>query len=351
MASIRKRGNSYLVEVRRNGIVENKTFPIAAFKTDTRTDKAAEKAAEAAAKAWAAETENNILSARHNTTHNKTFGELLMKYRDEVTPTKRGSRWEEVRINMYLKDPIANINLREINSTHFVEWRDRRLQQVSEGSVLREWNIMSNALKRARDEWKWMTDNPIRTVKKPAIPEARDRTHTEEELERMIQCSDYRMDAPLKTKTQLALAGYLLSSETGLRAGELAALEWHEVFMDKGYLKVTGLKPGARKNAAAVRDIPLTTRAKEILQQIMLTSSQGSVFDVSQASLDTLFRKVRDRAGIEGLHYHDSRHVAITMLSKHYDVLALARIVGHKNIKELMTYYNPTIDDLVKHAP
>lgn len=351
MASIRQRGNSFLAEVRRNGIVESKSFQIAAFKTASRTDKAAEKAAEAAATAWAAGIENDILSARHSTTANKTFGELLTKYRDEVTPTKRGSRWEEVRINMYLKDPIAQIGLRELNSTHFVEWRDRRLKQVSEGSVLREWNILSNALKRARDEWKWMTDNPIRTVKKPATPEARERTHTEEELAAMIQCSDYREGAALKTKTQLALAGYLLSAETSLRAGELAALEWQEIFMDKGYLKVTGLKPGARKNAAAVRDIPLTSRAKEILNQIRLTNTEGTVFGVSQASLDALFRKVRDRAGIDGLHYHDSRHAAITMLSKHYDVLALARIVGHKNIKELMTYYNPKIEDLVKHAP
>jgi len=351
MASIRLRGDSWNAVVRRNGISESKSFSIAAFRPSNKTDSAASKACEAAAKAWAANIENDILSARHSTIPNKTFGELLIKYRNEVTPTKRGARWEEIRINMYLKDPIANVNLRDLDSTHFVAWRDRRLNEVGKGSVLREWNILSNALKRARDEWNWLIDNPIRTVKKPATPEARERVHTQEELERIAQCSDYEKDAPLKTKTQFAVAGYLLSTETSLRAGELAALEWHEVFLDKGYLKVTGIKPGARKNTAAVRDIPLTTRAKEILQQIMLTNTEGSVFGISPTSLDALFRKIRDRAGIENLHYHDSRHAAITMLSQHYDVLALARIVGHKNIKELMTYYNPTIDDLVKHAP
>lgn len=342
MANIRERGTSFNAVVRRGGHEESKSFQIAAYPS--------KKAAKAAAEAWAANIENNILSARHNTTANKTFGDLLTKYRNEVTPTKRGSRWEEVRINMYLKDPIAEVNLRDLNSTHFVEWRDRRLKNVAEGSVLREWNILSNALKRARDEWKWMSDNPIKPVQKPSTPEARDRIHTEEELELLAQCSDYRKDIPLKTKTQFAIAAYLFSSETSLRAGELAALDWSEVLLDKGYLKVTGIKPGARKNGAAVRDVPLTARAKEILQQIRLTHTEGSVFGVSQTSLDALFRKIRNRAGIEDLHYHDSRHAAITMLSKRYDVLALARIVGHKNIKELMTYYNPKIEDLVKLA-
>lgn len=334
MATFQKRGDSWRAIIRKKGVTQSDTFPT-----------------KSAAQAWANQIEADIVSGKHGSVPNKTFGDLLQKYSEEVSPTKRGSRWEIVRIKMYLKDPIAKVPLRELNSTHFTEWRNRRLKKVSDGSVLREWNILSNACKRARDEWKWMTDNPLKAVAKPRKPVARARIATQEENERMLHCAGYSATVPLVTATLRAFAAYLFANETALRAGELCALEWHDVFIDKGYLKVTGIKPGARKNNAAVRDVPLTTESVKVLRQVQLTNTAGLVFNLSASNLDALFRKVRDRASVSGFTFHDSRHAAITMLSRHYDVLELARIVGHTNINELMTYYNPTIEDLVKKAP
>jgi integrase len=68
----------------------------------------------------------------------------------------------------------------------------------------------------------------------------------------------------------------------------------------------------------------------------------------SSASADALFRKIRARAGIDGLHFHDTRHEAITRLAKKLDVLPLARMTGHKNIQELMTYYNATASEIAE---
>jgi len=347
MASIRIRGNSVNAAVRRNGVVENKSFPISAY----ATSKDPKAAAVAAANLWASKIESNILAETHNQIPDKTFGDLLTKYRDEITPTKRSAAGETKKINYFLKDPIAQVHLRDLNATHFVAWRDRRMLVVKPGSVLREWNTLSNACKRAIDEWHWLTTNPLKGVKKPETPKSRDRIPTKLEMDKMKHCAGYSEDKPITTKTSMSIAAFLFSAETSLRAGELCALKFNEIFLDRGFLHVSGIEEGAMKNHSAIRDIPLTNRAKEIIQQIMLTHSEGSVFQTNSVSLDALFRKVKKLAAVNDLHYHDSRHVAITMLSKHYDVLALARIVGHKNIQELMTYYNPTIDDLVKHAP
>lgn len=330
MATFQKRGSSTRAIVRKLGVHKSQTFP-----TGT------------AARAWAAITEAAIVAGKFNQTYDKTFGDLLRRYADEVSPTKDGQRWELLRINKYLREPMAAVRLSELNSTHFAKWRDDQLKEVEAGTVLREWNLLSNALKRARDEWGWMIDNPLKPVAKPKKPPPRTRIATQEEVERMLHCAGYRDDLPLTTATLRVFAGYQFAMETALRAGELCALEWVDVFLDKGYLRVAGIKPGARKNNAAVRDVPLTFRAIELLHQVKLTHCEGLVFSISISSLDSLFRKVRDRAGIADLTFHDTRHAAITMLAQHYDVLALARIVGHTNIKELMTYYNPTIADLV----
>jgi integrase len=345
MASVRQRGNSFLASVRRNGIAENKSFPISAYAT-AKDPKAA---AEAAANLWAAQTESNVLAEKHKQIPDKTFTDVLTRYLRDVTPNKPSAEGEAKKINFLLKDPIAQVHLRDLDSTHFVEWRDRRLKTIKPGSLLREWSLLSNVFSRAIKEWKWLAINPIKDVQKPASPDSRDRIPTTNELEAMKHCSGYD-EGPITTKTAMTMAAFLFSCETSLRAGELCALEWNEVLLDKGYLKVTGIKPGARKNKAAVRDIPLVPRAKELLQQIMLTHSEGLVFQTNSASLDALFRKVTKRAAIRDLHFHDSRHVAITMLSKRYNVLALAKMVGHSNINELMTYYSAQIDDLVKLA-
>ena len=51
---------------------------------------------------------------------------------------------------------------------------------------------------------------------------------------------------------------------------------------------------------------------------------------------------------IEDLHFHDSRHTAITRLAGKLDVLALARMVGHKDLRMLQIYYNESAEDMAK---
>jgi hypothetical protein len=57
------------------------------------------------------------------------------------------------------------------------------------------------------------------------------------------------------------------------------------------------------------------------------------------------------KTAIAALTFHHTRHEAITRLAKHYSVLNLARIVGHRDIKQLMTYYNRTASDIAKEMP
>jgi len=56
--------------------------------------------------------------------------------------------------------------------------------------------------------------------------------------------------------------------------------------------------------------------------------------------------RARDRCGIVDLHFHDSRATALTRLSERLDVLELARMVGHRDLKSLMVYYRKTAAQL-----
>ena len=52
------------------------------------------------------------------------------------------------------------------------------------------------------------------------------------------------------------------------------------------------------------------------------------------------------RAKIEDLTFHDSRHEACTRLARKIDVLDLARMIGHRDLRSLMTYYNPSASEI-----
>lgn len=95
------------------------------------------------------------------------------------------------------------------------------------------------------------------------------------------------------------------------------------------------------------RDVPLSERAVALLEA-MKGVDPARVFTVDSQTASTLFRRARERAGVHGLTFHDSRHDAITRLAQKLSVLQLARMVGHRDIRSLMTYYNETAESMAK---
>lgn len=322
MASIQKRVRGWFAQVRRAGVSKSASF-----------------STKAEAVAWATGVEAEILSGKRGEVPDKTFGELLEKYRDEVSPTKRGERWERLRIGLTLRDPVAAVHLRDFDSRAVAGWRDRRLTQVSAASVHREWNLLSNACTIAVKEWKWLRENPMREVKRPAEPEARDRLATDDEIERLLFALGYDYDARPETVTARVGAVMLFAIETAMRAGEIAGLTWVNVKLEQRYCKIDG-----GKTSAAKRDVPLSAEAIRIIGQ--MPKGSATLFNVTTAQIDALFRKAKARAVIGDLHFHDMRHLAITRLAKKLDVLPLARMVGHRDLRMLMIYYNESAEDM-----
>jgi integrase len=77
-----------------------------------------------------------------------------------------------------------------------------------------------------------------------------------------------------------------------------------------------------------------------LLERLPSPGERGTLFDITAASLDAIFRKVRTRAAIHEATFHDTRHLAITRLAKKVDVLDLVRMVGHRDLKQLLVYYS-----------
>ncbi|WP_028878358.1 hypothetical protein [Terasakiella pusilla] len=59
-----------------------------------------------------------------------TLAELITRYRDTVTPTKKRVRQETSRMNYILKQPISQLTLDRLTTGVFARYRDDRLQVV-----------------------------------------------------------------------------------------------------------------------------------------------------------------------------------------------------------------------------
>ena len=93
----------------------------------------------------------------------------------------------------------------------------------------------------------------------------------------------------------------------------------------------------------------LTDRAKVLLR--LLPKNNSRVFPVNKGSVGTEFREATKALGFADLHFHDSRHEACTRLARFLTVMELARVIGHRDLKSLMVYYNPPPAELAAKLP
>jgi integrase len=184
-------------------------------------------------------------------------------------------------------------------------------------------------------EWGWLRSNPLASIKKPSPPPSRRRRITDDEATRVVTALGYDGGEPENASQRVALA-FLFALETAMRSGEIVGLTWDRVAEKSVTLPET-------KNGDA-RAVPLSMRARELLS--VLPKDNGNVFGLDDALRDALWRKARDRAKLQNLHFHDSRAEAIWRLSKKLDVLQLARMIGHRDLRSLQLYYNESADEL-----
>lgn len=287
----------------------------------------------AAALAWEAAQRIEIVEGSMSG-KGKTVRDALERYELEVSKKKRSHANEAKRLAWFRESSIADKKMSEIKPADIAAWRDERLKSVKGSTVTRDMNILSHVFTVARREWGWITTSPTRDVERPSSPPHRDRRISEKEIDLIcLQLGWDRVKSAVPTTKQHRVAlAFLFAIETAMRAGEICALEKNDVSGRVARLHMT-------KNGQS-RDVPLSARALEIWKLV------PDGFGLNTAILDALFRKAKKNAGIEGLTFHDTRHEAITRLAQKLDVLDLARMVGHTNVKQLLTYYNPTAEDI-----
>ena len=319
MATIEKRGKNYRAKIYIGKINGKSKFESISGKTK----------AEVRAKAVIAENINNGRALPY-----KTLKEALNKYAADISPKHKGERWETLRLKALCAHSMANKALTKLAPEDIISWRDTRLETVSNGTVLREMNLLGSVLEVCRKEWRWIRENPMKDVSRPRAPPSRKRRVSQSEIDALCNATGYKGGDP-KTMEQIAVCAFLFAIETAMRSGEILGLTWAHVH--EKYVELPETKNGDK------REVPLSPKAREILTTL---SNFDKPFMIKTGSRDALFRAIVKRAKLVNLHFHDSRAQAIYQLSKKLPIMDLARVIGHRDLKSLMIYYNESAESL-----
>jgi integrase len=322
MASIRKRGTSYQARVIRQGFPpETKTF-------SSKLD----------AERWARSVESAMDSRQYVCTREAertSFGELLRRYRETVTPMKRGAVEEAFRLKALERRRLAALSIVNVTPQVIADFRDERLRECCASTVIRDLAVLSSIFNHARREWSLGISNPVALVRKTSSPPGRDRVLTPDEECRLLHHAE-----PTGRRNPLLRPLIVLALETAMRRGELLGLTWGDIHLDRSVVRLPLTKNGS------ARWVPLSSRAVAAVSGLD-RDRHVRPFPISIAALDKMFGRLCERAEIDGFRFHDLRHTATTRLAQRLpNVIELAAVTGHRLLQMLKRYYHPTPEGL-----
>ena len=326
MATIRKRGSRYNVQIRKEGYPSiTKTF-----------------ASISVAKKWAKGVEADMERRIHvEVPDQTTVGELLNRYQRQILPSHKGQQVEAYRLGT-LKKHLGSLRLIHLTPKEVASYRNLRLKEVSSASLKRELTILSSILTVALRDWGIsIPQNPVKMISLPKADRTRTRRIEAGEKERLLQGANPELNRIIA-----------LALETGMRRGEILSIKKSHINFPKSVLFIPSTK------SDQPRTIPLSSQAITALRGQMRASQRVSgeiiplhethLFTYTPRGLSGAFLRLCRRIGIENLHFHDLRHEATSRLfEKGLNPVEVATITGHKDTKMLMRYTHLRAEDLV----
>lgn len=160
---------------------------------------------------------------------------------------------------------------------------------------------------------------------------------------------------------------FLLDLSTGLRRGELLALQWSDLDLDTGTLSVTKqvyevdgkLQLSVPKTKASIRKLVLPPAVVEVFRAYQKTASSRWLFPspknpdlpLTPGSVLRRLQIILERAGCKKIRFHDLRHTFATMaLENGMDIKTLSSMLGHVSAATTLDIYTHITGDMLSEA-
>jgi len=291
------------------------------------------------AQAWAASVEGEMVRGLWRDraeSESTTLKECIERYLTEVTPRKKNGHPEELKLQQWLRRPIACSYMSAIRGKDVADAiKDMEAEGKSANTIRLHLAVLSHLFKVAKTEWGMEAlSNPVEHVRKPRVPQGRDR--------RLVGDEDERLLGACRAINPELAAIVTIAIETAMRQGEIMSLTWDKVDLSRRCVTLEITKNGEK------RIVPLTTKATQIFRDLP-RNMDGRVWTYTSEGMRASYNKATKHAGIDGLTFHDLRHEATSRLfEKGLNPMQAAAITGHKSMQMLKRYTHLKVEDLVR---
>lgn len=256
---------------------------------------------------------------------------------------------------------LSTVNCQQFLVGLFSNGRQRGREKHGNGlayySVKGIERTLSSCLQKAVDE-DLILKNPISKVKLPNCTKPEMKTLKKEELTAFLE----------ETKRSGCYEFYYLELTTGMRLGEICALEWDDlnledktVTVNKAVQKIKGeIKINTPKTKSSIRTIKLCDECIRLLSElkenqipkskyIFPSTVTGEIRDTS--AVTRRLHRIQDRAGVPRIRFHDLRHSFATLsLEQGMDIKTVSHMLGHTDAGFTMNTYMHVTDSMQENV-
>jgi integrase len=389
MASIEKRGeSSYRLTVSCGYDKQGKK--IRKYKTIDLSNVRPNKQLEEAQKQFAL-FENEVKKGLYLDSGKITFEDFIEKwlkdYANHELAPKTLYRYNEL-LNSRIIPALGHIKLNKLQPTHLTEFynnlredgirTDGKPGGLSERNILHHHRLISSILTSAV-QWQFILSNPASRIKAPKVEKMEARHFDIEQTEYIFQLIE---NSPIKYKTAIYIAIY-----GGMRLGELTGLEWSDIDLDNGILKIhqalqhipgQGTFTKSPKNESSNRIISLPKTVITIIREYKLwqngekatlgdlwhdeynnifTTRDGKPINPGTISKwfhkfikqhndkiindDTISKEDKPNYLLDNVNFHGLRHTSASILiNQGLDVTTVSRRLGHARTSTTTDIYS-----------
>jgi integrase len=235
---------------------------------------------------------------------------------------------------------LGDVPIEDVTPEMLERWK--ATLTLSNRSVAKYLVILHGIYKRAMKVWA-IPRNPVVDVERPRYRVSDDLdAFSPEEVWALVRAAGTEQDAAL----------FLTAAFTGLRMGELLALQWRDVDFAGEAIRVRhsyNIHGGlGTPKSGKVRSVPLVPYVAQALaglgqrsefvadDELVFPNELGRFMDAS--ALRDRYKAARARARLRPLRFHDLRHTFGTLAVRKAEVPAVQAWMGHADIQTTMRY-------------
>ena len=252
-------------------------------------------------------------------------------------------------IDKYLKKKLGKLRKRDLEKYDYNKMTNNLTKELSPKTVKEILNVLKSILKYANRRYGMKIDTELIVSPKVRMKEINVLSKKE-----VIKLEKYCLN-----ENSLKSLGIVICLNTGLRIGEICALQWQDIDFEKKMIhikktlqrvytieKKTKIIIDSSKTDSSIRDIPMSDKIYHILKEIHRKQDQnaffltGSLQYIEPRCYQNTFKRILQESNIKEYNFHALRHTFATNCVKvGMDIKSLSEVLGHASVDVTLNRY------------